>query len=72
MTEEAAQRVLYAALAAEVGLVVKVESTLRAKAVLYALRKRLGDPALDVLQVRLSPDDPDHELWLVKMGTEGA
>lgn len=56
------------------GVVLRVESppdrstsspALRAKQSLYALRKTLADPIFDRLQIRLSPDDPDKELWII-------
>lgn len=66
----AASKVLYAAVAAEVGIVVRTESALRAKAILYRFRQEIGDPILSSIQIRLSPDDPDHELWLIKLGAK--
>ena len=58
----------------EVGMIFRVElaqgtemmtPSLRAKQVLYRFRKELGDERFLKIQIRLSPDDPDNELWLI-------
>ena len=63
--------ILRAAAQAEYGIIVRiimtatiVAPTLRAKQVLYAYRRNLG-PDFKAIQIRLSPRDPDHELWLI-------
>lgn len=65
-----AAKILYRALEAETGLILHVygagAATLRAQQILYRFRKELGDPELKRLQFRLSPRDPDHELWIIK------
>lgn len=72
--ELAAFSVLKSASESELGIVVRVESppdrstsspALRAKQTLYNLRKSLSDPSFDRLQIRLSPDDPNNELWVI-------
>lgn len=68
--ELAAASILYQALEAPlgIGLIVRTgtESSLRGKAILYRFRREIGDPALMCLQIRLSPDDPEHELWIIR------
>lgn len=54
--------VLYSAANSSHGLVIKTSNFELARARLYAARKRLGDPALDALQIRRGPND---ELWLI-------
>jgi hypothetical protein len=49
-----------------------VTPTLRAKQVLYRFRRELGDPRYAQIQIRLSPDDPDNELWLIRTGDTSA
>lgn len=58
----------------EVGMIFRVEQaptvemvtpSLRAKQMLYRFRKDFGDPRFVAIQIRLSPDDPDNELWLI-------
>lgn len=49
-----------------------IQPTLRAKAILYRVRKELGDPRYAELQIALSPDAPDKRLWVINMpGNEG-
>ena len=62
---------LYQALESENGIRVTVESpglmvapSLRAKQVLYRFKSENRE--FDCLQIRLSPDDPDRELWIIK------
>jgi hypothetical protein len=59
---------------AEVGIIFRVEQaptvemvtpSLRAKQMLYRFRKEFGDPRFANIQIRLSPDNPDDELWLI-------
>lgn len=63
--------ILNEAISRETGIVVRVESpggmvtpVLRAKQVLYRFKSENTD--FKNLQIRISPDDPDHELWLIK------
>jgi hypothetical protein len=67
--EIAASAILRSASQASTGLIVRVigspNPALRAKAILYRFRKELNDPTLDGIQIRLSPDNPETELWLL-------
>lgn len=70
-----AAKALYKALECPTGAVFRAQHSgevplitpsLRAQQILYRFRKELDDPDLLKIQIRLSPDDPDHELWLIK------
>lgn len=51
----------------EAGAELTVTPALRAKQVLYRMRKELGNPAFENIRIDLSPDDPERELWLLNM-----
>jgi hypothetical protein len=51
--------ILYTALAEQIGLLVRVDDPKRARQRLYEARASSGDPALAVLQFRLSPGGSD-------------
>lgn len=55
---------LYDALASSHGIVVRSISAERLRAKLYPLRKE--DAEFLTLSFVLSPDNPDHDLWIVK------
>ena len=66
---QTARVILAEALTSEVGIVVEVQApgmvapALRAKQVLYRYKSENSD--YRNIQIRLSPDNPDSELWLV-------
>jgi hypothetical protein len=60
--------ILYQALGATLGLVVRTDNPTMAKQRLYAARRKSGDPDLDRLQFLTSPDNPSGEIWIVKGG----
>lgn len=66
------ETLLYQALAAELGIVLRVNDFERANQALYAARRKCGDPSLDVLQFRRSPVAPETELWVVRGAEPGA
>lgn len=75
LIELAALSILDACVASEHGIIVKIERrenedvntpSLRAKQILYRFRKDSGNPEYLNIQIRLSPDIPDTELWLLK------
>jgi len=75
LIEIAALTILDACIASQHGIIVKIEKresddvntpALRAKQILYRFRKENGNPEYLNIQIRLSPDDPDTELWLLK------
>lgn len=57
---------LQTAATAAIGLVIQTNDPIRARATLYRVRKALGDPTLTSLQIRISPDDAAHEIWLLR------
>lgn len=57
---------LYAALASKYGIAVRTSSVKLLRGRLYLTRAASGDPDLNRLQLRPSPHDPDHLLWIVK------
>lgn len=59
------EQFLYQALRARIGICISTQDAVKSKARFYAARKAAMDPALDVLQLRGSPDDPNH-LWIIK------
>jgi hypothetical protein len=68
---EISVHMLYEALNSPDGIRVSIESpglmiapTLRAKQVLYRFKRENRE--FDCLQIRLSPDNPDKELWIIK------
>ena len=61
----ALREILYLALAEPIGLLLRSNDPARARAQLYAERKRSGDPDLAGLQIRSSPLE-DGELVIVR------
>lgn len=53
------QSMLYSALAAEFGLIVRTDDPKRARQRLYEARAACGDPSLARLQFRFSPENSD-------------
>ena len=60
----------YEALASEVGIVLRTDDPHLCKQKLYAMRKQLQDPDLDLISILTSPEAPDTDLWLVKRRLE--
>lgn len=58
--------ILYEALHSPIGIVVQTNNPSLAKAHLYKTRSESGDPALDCLQFRTSPFEPNSDIWIVK------
>jgi hypothetical protein len=48
------------------GLVLRTNDPNKARQTIYRARSLFNDPDFDKLQVRASPDDPQHELWLIR------
>lgn len=61
--------VLLAAASAEVGLVLRTNDPYRARASLYRFRNAIGDAELRGLQIRVSPDDSEHEIWIIRQAS---
>lgn len=47
------------------GVVIKTNSPIRARAAIYEVRKITGDSRFTELQIRVSPDDAEGEIWLL-------
>lgn len=56
--------ILQSAVSAEFGLVIRCADPLKTRASFYKVRKNFGDPTMSDLTIRVSPDDPAHEIWL--------
>jgi hypothetical protein len=57
---------LQAAATAALGLVIVTNDPIKARATLYKVRQTLADPTLDALQIRVSPDNAEKEIWLLR------
>lgn len=55
-----------AAADATTGLVLRTNDAARARLMLYEARRTLGDAEFNQLMIRVSPDDTEHELWLIR------
>ena len=58
--------ILYAAISAEFGLVIKTNNPYKARASLYKTRRAIGDTELAKLQIRVSPNNSEGEIWLLR------
>lgn len=75
LNEEAAFTILTEAASSRFGLIVRIQTiggsdvvtpALRARQLFYRIRREIGGPETKDIQIRLSPTDPDNELWLIK------
>jgi hypothetical protein len=64
--------VLQAAASAAVGLCVRTNNAYKARAELYRFRKDFGDPELRALSIRVSPNDSERELWILRASATNA
>ena len=58
--------ILTAATSAELGIVVTTDDPIRARASLYKFRSSFPDPSFAEVQIRVSPNDSEREIWLIK------
>lgn len=58
--------ILYEALRTEYGTSITTEDSNKLRQKLYAERRKANDPDLAQLSLKLSPFNPQTELWLVK------
>lgn len=65
MQEVQCSTILYAAASAEIGIVVRTDNPIKARAALYRLRNLLNDPELASLSIRVSPEDSEKQLWIL-------
>jgi hypothetical protein len=66
MLELQCATILNAAASADLGIVVKTNDPYKARYSLYNTRKLLGDFTHKELQIRVSPNDADGEIWIIK------
>lgn len=59
-------QILNSALNSTYGLVVRTSSAAKARATFYRTRSILGDATFQDIQIRVSPDDSECELWLIR------
>ena len=55
-----------AALSSTVGIRVGTNDPTRARALMYKVRSTAGDVELNPLMIRVSPDDSEGELWILR------
>jgi len=48
------------------GIVVYTNDAHRARAEIYRVRKLIANPRFYEIQIRVSPDDSEHEIWLIR------
>lgn len=66
MLELQCERILRAACESEYGIVVKTNDPYKARALFYHVRKISGDSEFEHLTIRVSPDDSERELWIIR------
>ena len=66
-TDQIAATLLYTAASSPRGIVIRSDDLPRARQVLWQRRKDLADPLLQNLHIRISPDSPDNEIWLLNL-----
>ena len=57
--------ILYAAASAAVGIRVRTDDPVKARTALYKFRNLVNDPELASLSVRVSPLNPEKEIWIL-------
>lgn len=58
--------ILTAAASADIGICVTTDNVNRARQCLYRFRKELGDPTFENLQIRVSPNNTEREIWIIR------
>jgi hypothetical protein len=58
--------VLQAALESDIGIAVRTNNPTKARQAIYNFRKELGDTIYEDIQIRVSPDNTENELWLIR------
>ena len=64
--DEGLAELLYKALASKLGIVIRTTTPELLRAKLYATRKELMDPRLEVLSIKPSYTHPESEIWVVR------
>lgn len=57
---------LYQALAAPVGIALATRNPTAAKALIYSARAQAADPALMGVNILVSPQNSESEIWMIK------
>ena len=57
---------LDAGASSELGIVIKTNDPMKARANLYRVRKELANPEWIPLTIRVSPNEPENEIWLIR------
>lgn len=63
---EGLAELLYRAIGSQIGIVVRTSNPDLCRQKLYATRKALADPALEVLSVKPSHSAPASEVWILR------
>lgn len=50
---------------AATGLIIATNDPARARITMYNARKLCGDSDFDNLMIRVSPDDSEHQIWII-------
>ena len=58
--------ILNSAATSTYGIVVKTSNAMKTRAALYRARIIIGDSEMKKLQIRVSPDDSEHEVWIIR------
>ena len=64
--ETLASMILDAAATAPLGIVVSTNDPYKARATIYTTRQKLGNPLYAEIQIKVSPDNPEREIWLIR------
>ena len=65
-TEVQCAIILAEAASATFGLVVKTNDPYKARAMLYRVRKEVGDVEWQGLHIRVSPDNSEGAIWIIR------
>lgn len=63
--ETQALAILQAAAASTLGIVLRTSNPTRARQILYRVRTEFASAAFSKLQLRVSPDDAENEIWIL-------
>lgn len=64
--------ILLAAASATFGIIVGTNDPYKARAMLYRVRKELGDSTLAGLHIRVSPDNTEGAVWIIRRNQASA
>ena len=61
-----------AALSSRLGYIVHTNNAFRCRKILYSYRDEIRDPSFAQIQIKISPDDTEYDLWLLNTGDQTA